>query len=167
MSTQERPSGEAPQWPFDAPSDALGPPPLPDPSGVQTAAELRSAVAEILRHHDLGVISARMRVSLSTVRLVSRWPDQVDLATFCAFLRACGAGAEDERAWVAVWRRLGGANLSGTAPDGRRLPEYRSPVAAGHGARRWPSGLEITVPAAVALALTTLALLAALLLWIA
>jgi hypothetical protein len=69
---------------------------------VHTVAELRTAVAEILRNHDLGVVSAVMRVPLSTVRRVSRCPEQVDLPTFQRFLRACGAEPAEIEAWTAA-----------------------------------------------------------------
>jgi len=93
---------------FDRPAAPFS---LPNPATVRTAAELRSAIAEILRHHDLGVVSTRMRVPMSTVRRMSRWPEQADQSEFKRFLNACGAGQAETTSWVAAWQavRAGGS----------------------------------------------------------
>lgn len=87
---------------FDRPVTA----PLPDPATVRTVADLRSAVTEILRSHDVGVVSATMREQLSKVRFLSRRPEQTDEATFERFLRACGADDDDADAWTDAWRSI-------------------------------------------------------------
>src|SRR5215207_627778 len=78
---------------------------LPDPSGIHTVVELRGAVRDILRRHDLGVVSSAMRESLATVRLLSRWPEQVELPMFERFVIACGASWDEAREWAQAWRR--------------------------------------------------------------
>lgn len=79
---------------------------LPDPSSVHTVAELRGAVADILREHDLGVVSTVMRAQLGTVRELSRRPELADLPTFQGFLRACGAGPAEIARWTAAWHAV-------------------------------------------------------------
>ena len=116
-------SDQLPQWPFDRPAF----PPLPDPTAVRTVAQLRIAVADILRHHDLGVVSAAMREELSTVRMLSRWPGQVDQSTFRRFLEACGAEPSQTHAWVTAWQAvhatLDQKNANLPTPESLRGPE--------------------------------------------
>lgn len=81
-------------------------PRLPDPSSVHTVAELRGAVTDILREHDLGVVSTTMRAQLGTVRELSRRPELADLPTFQEFLRACGAGQAEVLRWTATWHAV-------------------------------------------------------------
>lgn len=101
-SGRARPAAAHPRWPFDRPAVH----PLPNPASVRTLAELHAAVTDILREHDVGVVSSTMRASLSTVRLLGRWPERVDAETFERFLRACGAGQAETAGWLAAWRAI-------------------------------------------------------------
>jgi hypothetical protein len=79
---------------------------LPDPSSVHTVVELRTAVAGILREHDVGVVSTTMRTQLGIVRELSRRPELANLPTFQEFLRACGAGEAEIERWTAAWHAV-------------------------------------------------------------
>lgn len=104
---------------------------LPDASAIETVAQLRTAVRDILRRHDLGVVSAAMREQLPVVRRLSRYPEQVEAGLFERFLTACGADEDERREWLAARRRVVGAGparspdeppTGGTDPAG--APDY-------------------------------------------
>jgi len=49
------------------------------------------------------LISSKMQVPLSTVRLVRNWPEQVELAVFERFAHACGVAADGMEPWRNAW----------------------------------------------------------------
>ncbi|HEY0639776.1 MAG TPA: hypothetical protein VGD67_19180, partial [Pseudonocardiaceae bacterium] len=79
-------------------------PALPDPTGIGTVEEFRSAVTDIRGDRDLEDIGSAMNAPRSVAQIVAAWPEQVDLATFLSFLRACGATYSDENKWSRVWQ---------------------------------------------------------------
>jgi hypothetical protein len=95
---------------------------LPDPASIETVAHLRGAVRDILKRHDLGVISAAMREPLSVVRQLSRWPEQVELSMFERFIKACGASEEVTLEWTAAWRKVVGPD--DVAPPVSAVPDW-------------------------------------------
>lgn len=76
----------------------------PRPEDVYTVAELRAAVAELGRNHDVRIVSSTMRAPLSLVRLVRGWPEQVEPRVFLGYVRACGVAPAGLRAWSQAWR---------------------------------------------------------------